>query len=41
MPRRPGLGGLLERLTMPLFLGRLFADELQRLARVAGAAGAA
>ena len=37
MPRKPGLGGLLEQWTMPVLLGRLFADELGRLARVAGA----
>ena len=41
MPRRAGLLGLLERLTMPPFLRRLFADELRRLAVVAGATSAA
>ena len=35
MPRRPGIGGALEKLVMPPFLRRLFRDELSRLARVA------
>ena len=34
MPRKPGLGGALERLVMSRFLPRLFTDELRRLSRV-------
>lgn len=35
IPWRPGFGGLIERLTFPPFLRRLFATELRNLARVA------